>query len=394
MSMQVGELMYQDDFITSLLKNRFFAELVSKEEGHKSILREGSTYLNVNVSFSFPTLAVIEPSGFSKGGREKREYMEQIWDYLQLRNAEESIVFLDEDGRIALLFSWMSREAIEGVQAQVSERFGHSINIGVGLPRNKLSDMHLSYRQALLALEDKFYQGVGRIMYYNELSHYRRVSIYPIAKERELFETIKNNRDIANIKGAVNAFYEYLLQEGPLHRQNIDELTIRLLLGLEKKLLVEGKEESAFSSYHGFEILSITQMETLTEVKAYVCKLLQGLLESVALDPSDQPCNIIKKTIEYMEREYVYATLHNTAQKVFMTPTYLSALFKMNTGKTFIEQLTDIRIKKAKHMLKHTHLKNYEVAEKVGYSDSRYFSQIFKKKVGLSPSEYRESAAN
>ncbi|MBW4839464.1 MAG: helix-turn-helix transcriptional regulator, partial [Paenibacillaceae bacterium] len=81
----------------------------------------------------------------------------------------------------------------------------------------------------------------------------------------------------------------------------------------------------------------------------------------------------------------------SVAQKVYMTPTYLSMLFRANTGKTFIEHLTDIRIDKAKDMLRTTHYKNYEVAEKVGYQDSRYFSQIFKKKVGVSPSEYRES---
>ena len=102
---------------------------------------------------------------------------------------------------------------------------------------------------------------------------------------------------------------------------------------------------------------------------------------------------MIKQTIEYMKRDFEGATLYNTAEKVHMTPTYLSALFKNSTGKTFIEQLTDIRIEKAKQMLKGTCLRNYEVAEKVGYKDPRYFSQIFKKKVGLSPSEYRESAA-
>jgi two-component system response regulator YesN len=95
-----------------------------------------------------------------------------------------------------------------------------------------------------------------------------------------------------------------------------------------------------------------------------------------------------------MEQECSQASLQNVAQQVYMTPTYLSLLFKLNTGKTFIEHLTDIRIEKAKDMLKSTHFKNYEVAEKVGYQDSRYFSQIFKKKVGLSPSEYRESVGN
>jgi YesN/AraC family two-component response regulator len=91
-----------------------------------------------------------------------------------------------------------------------------------------------------------------------------------------------------------------------------------------------------------------------------------------------------------MEQECRDASLDKMARKVYMTPSYLSMLFKVNTGKTFIEQLTDIRIDKAKDMLKNTCMRNYEVAEQVGYQDSRYFSQLFKKRVGLSPSQYRE----
>ncbi|MBB6675707.1 helix-turn-helix transcriptional regulator, partial [Cohnella nanjingensis] len=190
---------------------------------------------------------------------------------------------------------------------------------------------------------------------------------------------------------AVERFYASLLRDGPIDIQTVHELTVRLLVGTEKLVLAASEKASGYRRY---EILSVTKLDTLQELKRYVAGFLVHLREFGVPSARESHRSIIKKTIHYMEQECQHASLHSVARKVYMTPTYLSLLFKTNTGKTFIEHLTDIRIDKAKDMLKKTHLKNYEVAERVGYQDSRYFSQIFKKRVGLSPSEYREIDLN
>ena len=82
-------------------------------------------------------------------------------------------------------------------------------------------------------------------------------------------------------------------------------------------------------------------------------------------------------------------TLSAMANRYHISPSYLSLLFTEQTGKNFIDYLTERRIKKAKELLKHTDMKIYEVANAVGYKDSFYFSNCFKKVAGLSPSEYR-----
>lgn len=83
-------------------------------------------------------------------------------------------------------------------------------------------------------------------------------------------------------------------------------------------------------------------------------------------------------------------SLHEIAKQEHMNPDYLSRLFKKITGKNFVEFLTDCRIEQAKLLLKKTNLKNYEVAVSVGYDDYRYFSQVFKKKLGMTIGEYRK----
>ena len=68
---------------------------------------------------------------------------------------------------------------------------------------------------------------------------------------------------------------------------------------------------------------------------------------------------------------------------------YFSTVFKKETGKTFVGYLTDYRMEKAERMLLETDEKTYIIAQEVGYSDPNYFSYVFKKQFGVSPSKYK-----
>ena len=78
------------------------------------------------------------------------------------------------------------------------------------------------------------------------------------------------------------------------------------------------------------------------------------------------------------------------AKKVFLTPCYFSSLFKMETGKGFNEYLTELRIMQAKKLLA-KNLPIREVGYAVGFRDSRYFSDVFRKATGYLPSQYRNA---
>lgn len=82
-------------------------------------------------------------------------------------------------------------------------------------------------------------------------------------------------------------------------------------------------------------------------------------------------------------------SLHQIAGSYYMNPDYLSRLFKKLTSTNFVDYLTDTRIQSAKELMKLSKYKNYEIAQMVGYEDYRYFSQIFKKKMGMTIGEYR-----
>ncbi|MDR2210156.1 MAG: response regulator [Spirochaetaceae bacterium] len=103
--------------------------------------------------------------------------------------------------------------------------------------------------------------------------------------------------------------------------------------------------------------------------------------------------SVILKAREYIDQNFEdpEISLHGTASYVGISPNHLSTVFSQETGETFIEYLTRVRLERAKHLLENTPMKSADIACKTGFSDPHYFSFIFKKNTGLSPREYRAS---
>lgn len=99
----------------------------------------------------------------------------------------------------------------------------------------------------------------------------------------------------------------------------------------------------------------------------------------------------IKDVIEYIEENYNKdISITDAANNVYISASYLCKLFKEETNYSFLEYLTNYRIKKAIELLEDKTFKIHEIAELVGYKDPRYFSSIFKKYVGISPGEFKD----
>ena len=82
-------------------------------------------------------------------------------------------------------------------------------------------------------------------------------------------------------------------------------------------------------------------------------------------------------------------SVDTVCKKLHLSTAYFSTLFKKEVGQTCIAYITDFRLKKAVELLNTTDDKTYMIANKVGYAEQNYFSYVFKKKYGVSPSKYR-----
>ena len=123
----------------------------------------------------------------------------------------------------------------------------------------------------------------------------------------------------------------------------------------------------------------------------YINRLISGTLKLRDETSGNRYKDIIEAAKSYMQTRYMSEeiSLGSVAASVGMSSSYFSSIFSQETGQTFVEYLTDIRMEKAKEMLMCSNKKTSEIGFDVGYKDSHYFSFIFKKTQGCSPKEYR-----
>lgn len=147
-------------------------------------------------------------------------------------------------------------------------------------------------------------------------------------------------------------------------------------------------------------LLKPSKMDELHEALSAMKERLDKLPPDAAAG-EDEPCLdrhagsfIVNQATAYIEEHYAQKlTLQEVADKCYVSQWHLSKLINKYTGNTFYELLNNVRIEKAKALLNDPKLKIGDIVDMVGYSDAAHFSRVFKRIVGVSANEYRNTSA-
>lgn len=133
------------------------------------------------------------------------------------------------------------------------------------------------------------------------------------------------------------------------------------------------------------------QAATLEGTKACAAEVLGRMTRLCYRHQNVRYSAEISRAKEFIRENYADSgiSLHMVAAEVGFSPNHFSTVFSQETGQTFVEYLTAVRIEAAKHLLTEGNSRMSDIAFDVGYQDSHYFSYLFKKHVGVSPREYR-----
>jgi two-component system response regulator YesN len=135
---------------------------------------------------------------------------------------------------------------------------------------------------------------------------------------------------------------------------------------------------------------SLDRPEAIADALARLAEIAAGVLETNSLHVPEWKILDFK---EFIARHYADSGLSigKAASRLAISESYLSKLLRRRLETSFVDYLSDYRIARAKELLASSDMRSYEVAEAVGYPDARYFASLFKKRSGMTPSEYRES---
>ena len=296
-------------------------------------------------------------------------------------------------------------ECVETIQKIMEEtRANVDWFVAVGEEADRLSKIKQSYHTAARTYAFRYLYD-GHILYYNMLEQVKENSADTSKTEAVQLKNVNINAlnpEIlqkflsSGLEDEVDSFvhdYFHAIGREPMESlvfRNYVVLNVRFsALSFLKKI---GYDDTELSREETDDVVKKTSQSTEASV-AYAVEVLKRAIAIRDENAGSQNRSVLKQAIDFIDGHYMdeEISLNRVAHAANVSANHFSALFSQNMGQTFIEYLTSLRMDKAKELLRCTSKRSSEIAGEVGYKDAHYFSYLFKKTQGMTPSEYRKT---
>ncbi|WP_020619174.1 helix-turn-helix domain-containing protein [Paenibacillus daejeonensis] len=298
---------------------------------------------------------------------------------------------LDEMEAVEEAFSQLAGE----VMAAVEKYLKLSISVGIALPYQDIMLTPRAHQEALEALRHRLRLGKGVIIPFSSVNSGKPSVIYeyPDRTEHELMDAIRTANEAEALQALGNWMEE--ATQAVSHPESYQISVVRLL----NRLLIVGQEAGVSFGKTGThkasvyeEVLSLHVSEEIEEW--FKEKLVIPLVTIFGERSESQDRKLSEKIIHLIQHHYdTEFTLEDCAAKLHYNPSYLSSVFKKETGHTFSSYLAIYRLQLAKQWLTETDMTVKDIADRLRYTNSHNFIRAFRKQEGMTPGQYRSQYA-
>lgn len=245
----------------------------------------------------------------------------------------------------------------------------------------------LSLQRSLLAEEIQNRKSLEK-----KINHRQLTIDYSLDRERELVSKVKlGDRDAAEkiLQELLAEIFIVGVAKIPVVKARILELVV-----LISRAAVEGGADFDRSlEINNRFVQSISKAQTVDEISLGAVQALAGYMKSVQKNHKIKNHQVINKIRRFIRDNFHRSlTLEEIAGSVFLSTYYVSRIFKEEQGMTIMDYLTKVRLEEAKKLLRNPRYHIDEISERLGYNDPSYFSKVFRRYEGMSPSQFRQQA--
>jgi len=329
---------------------------------------------------------------------ETENHINGIADVISIsREAEGWILVLkaeEEQGICAL-----ENQVHDNIRKITGESKNIGYFIGVGKTAARITELAESYREAGKAFASRFFKEPNQMVYYSEVEQPDECESEDIILrmagtariDRNLITRFLTSGTMEETENFVEGLFRDVGEEqykSQILRQYIVVDMYFSVVGFLEKL---GESAEAIEDEYGDVKEMAAQLDTVENMKVYLLGMLSEAIRIRDTEAANQYTILLRKAKEYIKQNFQNKeiSLNSVAAHVNISPSYFSTLFRQETGQTFIEYLTGLRLDKAKEYLMCTSMNTTEIGCEVGYGGSHYFSYIFKKTQNCTPKEYR-----
>lgn len=356
----------------------------------------------------FPQMFIVCAAEIGKdSGMSSKD--ETLYTYMLCNVAEELInmetagVAIDTgSGQAAMIISFAEGDAeqnhlrtlaiLELVLDIMKQQFGLLVTVGVGRCYGDMRDITTSYSEAQKALEYRMILGSQTVISFEDLSGSEHQDFYRILKMTDHIIEALRQTEMEKIEQQVACLYQDAIGHG-LSPELIRHFSYELVMKSLQAVAATGVDVDEIMDNMGRIHTRIYRSRNWQELEQIVLDVLTQMAGKVEERRRQRGSNkLISEMLAYIEehfRESEFSLAH-LAETFGLSPTYISKLFKEHTEKNFIDYLIETRIHAALELLTDKNRKINDIAEEVGYINTRSFLRAFKKYTGMTPSEQRE----
>ncbi|WP_274652097.1 response regulator [Paenibacillus humicola] len=384
------------------LKYKFMNSLLKKELSAAGI-KEKLRTLQIDLTGSEYHILIMDIDDFAFFSQKLSPKENEAFAFAVFNIAEETLLSYFSGfvsyGELNRLIALVSTDKVHSllavckeIQSNVKRYLKLSLSIGIGLPCASLLEIGRSYREADQALKEKVYRGKGQIFMHVRERQRENAGAEPFStltmEERSMAQALKRMSE-SELREMIRQYFQRFASEN----RRFDEVKhacVRLVIFFIQELEEAGHSKDLVFGPQFIPHVAIERFEVVADLEAWMGQMVAKIVRHLEDNRRNSFKRTIKEAIQYMEKHYEQSlSLTEVADHVNVTPAYFSKLFKEEMGITFVKWLSRLRVEKAKALLMETRLKTYEIAEKVGFYDYKYFSNTFRKYTGLSPRDYR-----
>lgn len=267
---------------------------------------------------------------------------------------------------------------------------GLTLTVGVGAPCKELSGMARSATEARTALEYRSMVGRGQVIYIGDLEpDGGQVLTFEEADERTLTAAVRLGSE-QEVRDAAAALAGKIREANPSAGQ-YNLFLMELVTHLMKMTRRSGVGvEEVFGT--GFSLpIQDSALPSLEELEGWCAERYLRLWTLIRRRQTDSAGQTVETAKEYIRQHYAESDLsvEKLCAYLHLSSTYFSTLFKRETGTSFTAYVTTVRMEAAAEAIRGTEEKTYLIAQRCGYEDPNYFSYVFKRHFGVTPTKYR-----
>ena len=217
---------------------------------------------------------------------------------------------------------------------------------------------------------------------------------YPYDKEKQLIYAIQTG-NTADARRYLNEILGHIFFASADNLEAIKIRAMELCVLISRAALDSGADMNSIYQYNVQILSDFFELQTIEDVCATLTEILRRFSDETFRFMEVKHVDLLSKAVSFIRTNYMHKiSLEDVADYIYLSPSYLSKIFKEELGTNFNSYLNLVRIEKSKILLLSEQLSISEVSELVGFFDQSYFNKVFKRITGMTPKKYREQKRN